>query len=144
MLRRSRLGSNGMPAERVTGSAIRKGGKMSLAEGQRYLRWAWVFIGVTPVALAAGILLGEGLLTWQGYESDASGAIPVVVVLRAAVPALLVILVPPFLAAIFGFAARRHGDPRGSVPAWIGVAVGAGVILSNTLPLLLTRLFHLD
>jgi hypothetical protein len=85
------------------------------------------------------------LLASQGYESGDSGSLPVGVVLRAAplLPDLLVILVPPMLAGLFGFAARQHGDPRGAVPAWIGVAVTAGLLLSNTLPLFLGRFLDL-
>jgi hypothetical protein len=106
---------------------------MALTEGRRYLRWAWIFVAVTPIALVAGIFVGEGLLASQGYDSGDSGSLPIGVVLRAALPALLVILVPPVLAALFGFAARRHGDPRGAVPAWIGVAVTVGLLLSYSL-----------
>jgi hypothetical protein len=116
---------------------------MALTKGRRYLRWAWIFVAVTPIAFAAGILVGEGLLASQGRESNDTGSLPLGVVLRAALPALLVTLTPPALAVFFGFAARRHGDPRGAVPAWIGVAVIAGVLLSNTLPLLLARFFDL-
>ena len=51
--------------------------------------------------------------------------------LAAGVPALLVFVLPAVLAVVFGRRAEREGNPRGRVPMWIGVGIGAAFVLLN-------------
>jgi hypothetical protein len=91
-----------------------------------------------PVSFFAAILLGESLLTVQGYESSQTD-IPLGAVLKASVPAVLVLIAPPVAAIWFGLRARRLGSTAGSTPALIGAVVGGATILLNILPLLLRQ-----
>ncbi|MFF1381951.1 hypothetical protein ACFVWT_00140 [Arthrobacter sp. NPDC058288] len=103
--------------------------------GRRLLRWAWIAVAAIPVAFVAGMAIGEGLISLQGYNGG--DAVPPGVVALAAGPALLVVLAPEVAAAVLGFRARARGEARGLIPAVIGVVAAAFTILTNTLPLLL-------
>ena len=106
-------------------------------QARRNIRWvraAWVSVALVPVGVVLSFFVGEGLLTAQGYESSDS-AIPVGVVLLAALPAVLVMLLPCL--AAFGFGWRvRHEDPRGRVPAVVGLALGVAFLAINLVGLL--------
>ncbi|ABK04830.1 hypothetical protein Arth_3455 [Arthrobacter sp. FB24] len=109
-------------------------GSASSRPGLRPLRWAWIAVAAIPVAFVAGMLIGEGLLTLQGYTGEDS--VPPGVVALAAGPALLLILAPELAAAVLGFRARGRGEARGLIPAVIGIVAAAFSIITNTLPLL--------
>jgi hypothetical protein len=100
------------------------------------LRIAWISVVSIPVSFVAAMLLGESLLTVQGYESSQT-EIPLGAVLRASVPAVLVLIAPPVAAIWFGLRARRLGLAAGTTPALIGAVVVGATILLNSLPLLL-------
>ena len=55
--------------------------------------------------------------------------------LRAAVgiPATLLLIAPGVIAGIYGLRARRAGEPRGLVPAVIGIAAAAILLLLSIL-----------
>ena len=103
--------------------------------GRRLLRWAWIAVAAIPAAFVAGMIIGEGLLTLQGY--DGGDSLPPGVIVSAAGPALLLILAPELAAAVLGFRARGRGEASGIIPAVIGIAAAAFTIITNTLPLLL-------
>lgn len=117
----------------VTGSS---GG--AAGAGSRHLQRAWICVALIPVAFIAAMLIGEGLLALQGFESGPEGFPPLVAVLVAAIPAGLVMVAPAIAAVVFGFRARRRGA-GGLVPAVVGIIAIAYAILANTVPLLLTR-----
>jgi hypothetical protein len=85
--------------------------------GRRALRLAWVSVALIPVGFVAAMFIGEGLLSAQGFESEAEEFPPLGVTLRAAVPAGLVMIAPALAAVVFGFRAaqprRRHGRRSG-------------------------------
>jgi hypothetical protein len=83
------------------------------------------------------MLIGEGLLSLQGFESGAEEFPPLGVTLRAAVPAGLVMIAPAVSAVVFGFRARKRGGGAGIAPAVIGIVAIAYGIVANTLPRLL-------
>jgi hypothetical protein len=102
------------------------------------LRFAWISVAAIPVAFVAAMLLGEYLLMVQGYESSQTH-VPLGVVLRAGVPAILVLIAPPVAAVWFGLRSRRLGSAAGLTPALIGAVVAGATVLLNGLPLLLRR-----
>ncbi len=106
-------------------------------DGRRALIAAWISVALLPVSFVAAMVLGDALLSLQGYESGDTEPIPPGVVALAGIPAVLVLIAPTIPAMVFGFRARRLGVPSGIVPAVIGaVALVVGLVL-NTLPLLL-------
>lgn len=107
------------------------------AAGRRPVRFAWICVALIPVAFMAAMLIGEGLLSAQGYSPEPGEFPPLGVVLRAALPAGLVMITPAVAAVVFGFRAHRRGMPSGIVPAVIGIVVVAYGIVSNILPWLL-------
>lgn len=106
-------------------------------KGKRLLRVAWISVALIPVAFVAAMLIGEGLISLQGYESGADQFPPLGVTLLAAIPAGLVMSTPAVAAVVFGFRARRHGASTGIIPAVIGILVVAYGILANSLPRIL-------
>lgn len=106
---------------------------------RRLLRAAWISVALIPVGFVAGMLVGEGLLSMQGYESGAESLPPIGVVLVAAVPAMLILVAPAVAAIVFGFAARKLGSRNGVTPAAIGIVAAAYAVLANVLPLMLGR-----
>ena len=105
-------------------------------EARRSLRFAWISVAVMPVAFVAAMVIGEGLLTMQGYESGSAESVPVGVALKAGIPAVLVLIAPAVTAMLFGFRARRRGASNGMIPAVIGIVVGGYCVLMNTLVLI--------
>lgn len=116
----------------VPAAAPDAGGSLN---GRRLLRRAWIAVAAIPVAFVAGMVIGEGLLSLQGYTGE--DTVPLGVVALAAGPALVVILAPELAAAVLGFRARGRGEARGIIPAVIGIVAAAFTFLTNTLPLLL-------
>lgn len=110
--------------------------RITPAKARRALVLAWISVACVPIAIFAGMLLGESLLTLQGYESSEL-SIPLGVALKAALPAILVLVAPATAATWFGFRAVRHGLAAGLTPAVIGVIVLSASVLLNGLPLLL-------
>ena len=106
-------------------------------EGRRLLQFAWISVALTPVAFVAAMFIGEGLLTLQGYDPDPGEFPPLGVIVRAAIPAGLLMIAPAVAAVVFGLRARRRGADTGIAPAVIGIVVIAYGIIANTLPLLL-------
>ncbi|HSP76360.1 MAG TPA: hypothetical protein VLO31_09130 [Cryobacterium sp.] len=118
--------SAGAPAEQVT------------REGRRALVTAWISVALLPVSFLAAMVLGDALLSLQGYQSGGDEPIPLEVIALAGVPAFLVLIAPAIPAMAFGFRARRLGVLSGTWPAVIGAAALVFGLVTNALPLLLT------
>ncbi|TFC47100.1 hypothetical protein E3T26_09450 [Cryobacterium sp. TMT1-21] len=103
------------------------------------VRYAWICVAVLPVSFVAAMILGDALLSLQGYDSGTESPIPIGVLLLAGIPAVLVLIAPTVPAMWFGFRARRLGASSGLIPAVIGATVLAFGVLTNTLPLLFSR-----
>lgn len=108
--------------------------------GRRALRAAWISVAAMPVAFVLAMVLGDSLLSLQGYDSGSEQPAPLGVILLAGIPALLVLIAPTIPAILFGFRASRLGRANGIVPAVIGIVVAAWCILSNLLPLVISSL----
>ena len=104
---------------------------------RRVLRNAWISVALIPVAFVVAMLLGDWLLSLQGYESGSEQFPPVGVSLLAGIPALVVMIAPAVTAMWFGLKARRQGLARGIVPAVIGGVFIGRAIITNLLPRLL-------
>jgi hypothetical protein len=98
---------------------------------QRDVVLAWVSLVGFVFSFLAAFFVGEGLASWFGYPVGTDVAPPAWVAVAATVPALVVFAIPGILAWFFGRRARRAGDQRGLLPAWIGVAVAAAFALLN-------------
>ena len=101
------------------------------------LRRAWVSVGITPVAVVGAMVLGEWLLTRQGYDSGDSD-IPRLVMLTAGGPAVLLLLAPCLAAVGFGLQARRRGAVNWLIPTLIGGVLAAAFVVQNSLGVLFT------
>jgi hypothetical protein len=99
------------------------------------LRAAWVCLGLTPVAVVGAMVLGEWLLTRQGYDSGDSG-IPRLVMLTAGGPAVLILLAPCLAAVGFGLQARRRGAVNWMIPTLIGGVLAVAFVVQNSLGVL--------
>lgn len=97
--------------------------------GGRALRWAWASLCFLPVSFIGAMVLGDWLMTSQGYRSDADD-IELGAVLKAGLPALLVLIAPALAAAWFGLRARKLGHPD-----WLAPVLTAGVIAAASLVL---------
>lgn len=107
-----------------------------LAHARRLLRLAWVSTALIPVGFVIAMVVGEGLLSMQGYDSGAETAPPLGVALLAAGPAIVILVVPAVAAIVFGLRARRRGARNGIIPAVIGIVFVAYALLSNLLGLI--------
>ncbi len=97
---------------------------------RRALRVAWISVIAMPVALVAAMVLGEWLLSLQGYESGTATA-PIGAVLTAGLPALLLLIAPTIPAVWYGRRAMRLGLSDGRVPVVIGYVVAAASLVVN-------------
>lgn len=93
-------------------------------------RRAWAAAAFIPVAFVVAMVLGEGLLSWQGYESGDDN-IPFGVVAFAGGCALLVLETPCVAAFVLGRRAVAAGDPDGKAPAWVGAILGVLLLAQN-------------
>ncbi|WP_427172502.1 hypothetical protein [Arthrobacter sp. 92] len=106
-------------------------------DARRLRRWAWVSVAAVPLAFAAAMFLGDGLLSMQGYSSGGENPVPLGAALLAGVPAVLLMAFPAVAAIVLGLRARKRGAAYGIVPAAIGLTVVAFALLTNALPVLL-------
>lgn len=108
--------------------------------GRRSLRNAWISVAAIAVGFLLALVIGQALASLLGYDSASGEAAPIGVLLGAGLPAVLVMVTPAIFATVFGFRARRQGEPSGLIPAILGIAAVVWAILTNTLPLLITAL----
>lgn len=93
------------------------------------LGWAWVCVGLIPVALAIAMVVSDGILTLLGYETGDPTKAPLGPAILAGLPALLVMLSPGVLAVWLGSRALDDGDDRAIVPLSIGAVATLGMLL---------------
>lgn len=98
---------------------------------RRLLRVAWVSVALIPVSFVVAMVLGDWLLSVQGYSSGEED-LPLKAVLLAGLPALLVLLMPSIAAIWFGLRAKRRGAPQGFIPVAIGATVAAASVALNS------------
>jgi hypothetical protein len=98
---------------------------------RRELWSAWIAVALIPLALVAGMFIGEGLISLQGFESGASQAAPLGPMLLAVIPALLVTVAPAVGAIWFGLRAHTLGVEAGLLPTLVGFLVLAYVVTAN-------------
>lgn len=102
-------------------------------DATRFTRRAWwSLVGFVP-SFGLAFLVGEGLASALGHPAGGDEQAPWWVMVVAAVPALVVFVVPAVLAAWFGTRAMRLGDARGRVPMIVGLVVAGAFVLLNGL-----------
>ena len=87
-----------------------------------------------PVSFVGAMVLGDWLLTSQGYQSGTED-IELGAILKAGVPAMLVLVTPTLPAAWFGLKAKKLGHPD-----WLAPVLAAGVIAAAAVALNLLQL----
>lgn len=103
-------------------------GKAASSFADRAYRRAWWSLALYPVSIVAAFVIGEGILSALADGSDDRAAWKV---LLAAVPALVVMVLPGVAAVHEGRKARRLGRSDGQAPAVVGAAIGIGFIAVN-------------
>jgi hypothetical protein len=104
-----------------------------------YTRWAWTSLVCTVLTLPAGIVAGSVLIDWLGYDSN-SQDLPSGVALLDGSVAMLIILIAPLMAFVFGRRAVRAGDGRGQLPMLLG-GIGAAAFLAMNMGQFVLGLF---
>lgn len=107
-----------------------------------FLRAGWLFLALLPVALTAAMFLWSGSLVEQGWYLRADPDMPLRVAFRAGATALVVLLVPPAVAAWCGRRAERLGHPGGRDLYVIAIVVTAVSLALNLAPLLVVWGMH--
>ena len=87
-------------------------------------RRAWISLVCTVLTLPAGIVAGSAIIDWMGYDPNNLESLPSGVALLAGSVTLLIILIAPVMAFVFGRRAVRAGDGRGQLPMLLG-GIGA-------------------
>lgn len=108
------------------------------ARARREVRRAWLSLGLLLPALVLAVLLGDWLLSLQGYD-DSDERVPLTAELIAGGPALLVLITPGPAALFYGLRALRHGDPAGLTPAVVGGIAACALALLNVVALAVGR-----
>ena len=89
-----------------------------------FTRWAWISLVCTVLTLPAGIAAGSVVIDWLGYDPNNLEDLPSGVALLAGSVTMLIILIAPLMAFVFGRRAVRAGDGRGQLPMLLG-GIGA-------------------
>jgi hypothetical protein len=105
-----------------------------------FTRWAWISLMCTVLTLPAGIVAGSVLIDWLGYDPNNLEALPSGVALLAGSVTLLIILIAPFMAFVFGRRAVRAGDGRGQLPMLLG-GIGAAAFYAMNMVQFVLGLF---
>lgn len=112
------------------------------ASARRVLRTGWVVFALLPVAFVGAAILGDWLLSVQGYSSG-DEELPTAVVLRAGLPALLVLVAPSIAGAWCGHRAERLGHPGGRALFIVGAVVAAASVVLNLVQVLASWVLEL-
>ena len=109
---------------------------MRAVAGRRYLALAWLSL----VCYVVFAVWGYGQRTVYETTGWVSGPYNpwalVWTMLVREIPGLVALAAPGIAAWIFGHLARRAGDRRGLVPAWIGLTLSTGAILLSIVSVL--------
>jgi hypothetical protein len=92
-------------------------------------RRAWISLACTALTLPAGIVAGSLVIDWLGYDPNNLENLPTSARLLAGSVSVLIILVAPMMAFLFGRRAVRAGDQRGQLPMLLG-GIGAAAFLA--------------
>ncbi|GAA4729541.1 hypothetical protein GCM10025782_30640 [Pedococcus ginsenosidimutans] len=101
------------------------------------LTMAWVAVASIPVAFVVAFAVGEGLYALLGYKPE-DATEPLWVMLVAAVPAIVLFLVPCVAAVWYGNRARAQGRHVALLPMVIGAVLGAWMVIINIVSFLVT------
>jgi hypothetical protein len=105
-----------------------------------YTRWAWISLVCTVLTLPAGIAAGSVVIDWLGYDPNNTQTLPSGVALLAGSVTLLIILIAPLMAFVFGRRAVRAGDGRGQLPMLLG-GIGAAAFFAMNMVQFVLGLF---
>ena len=108
-----------------------------MVDAAHAVRRAWIMLALYPVSFAAAFVVGEGLVSAFGYSTADEASPPAWLILLAGVPALVVFAVPGLLSAYYGRRAVGQGEPRGKVPALIGLLIAVAFVGLNLLSYLI-------
>lgn len=103
------------------------------------LRAGWVVLALTVVSFVGAMILGDWLLSLQGYDVNESG-LPTSVMLTAGLPALLVLVAPAVVATFIGAAVARRGDQRGRTLEVVAGVIALAALAANLIQGLATAL----
>ena len=96
----------------------------------RATRRAWIAAAFIPVGFVVSMVVGEGLVALQGYDSTDEDA-PAGAVALAGGTGILVFAIPCIVTWVLGRRAVAAAEPQGNVPAVVAAVVGAGFVLLN-------------
>lgn len=100
-------------------------------------RKAWIFLGVTPIALVLGIVISEWLYSSLGYEVGTTSA-PIRIKILMIFVSFAIIFTLPAISIVFSRRAISEGDPKAKTPDLIAIIFIIGYGLNNLLSLLVT------
>ncbi|WP_353816783.1 hypothetical protein [Agromyces sp. SYSU T00266] len=101
--------------------------------GRAAVVWAWVCVGLIPVAYVVATLVGGALLAASGGAEGAAERPPASVVLPIGLLSVAIMVLPAVGAAVLGLRAARRGRRSGIAAAVIGAVVAIGGIVLNLL-----------
>jgi hypothetical protein len=105
-----------------------------------FTRWAWISLTCTVLTLPAGIAAGSLIIDWLGHDPNNLESLPSGVALIAGSVTLLIILIAPLMAFVFGRRAVRAGDGRGQLPMLLG-GIGAAAFFAMNMVQFVMGLF---
>jgi hypothetical protein len=106
--------------------------------GASFTRRAWwSLLGFAP-SFALAFAVGEGIISALGYPSGGGEQAPWWAATTAAIPALVVFVLPAVAATYFGRRATRLGDVNGRLPVVVGIVVAGAFLLLNGISALTT------
>ena len=98
---------------------------------------AWWSVALLLPAFVAAFVVGEGLITLYGYETDAAESPPGWAILAAGVPALLILAVPAMVVTHFARRGLAAGDPGARTPMLVAIGITVLLVLQNLVAYLL-------
>jgi len=106
------------------------------------LRRAWWSLLGFVVTFFLAFAIGEGLASALGHPTGSAETAEWWVMVAAALPALVVFVLPAVPAVLYGRRAMRLGEPRGRYPAVVGVVIASGFVLLNLVSGIAVLLFE--
>ena len=105
-----------------------------VTKARRALRLAWLSLGLLPVSWVAAMILGDWLVTAQGYESGAED-IEFGAAVKAGIPAMLVLISPTLLTMWFALRVKHYGHPAWKDPMIVAAVVATASVFLNLVQL---------
>ncbi|MDN3028456.1 hypothetical protein [Streptomyces sp. S.PB5] len=107
-------------------------------KARRDVRRAWLWLLMLLPAFVLAVLVGDWLLSLQGYDNS-DETVPLGATVLAGGPALLVLVAPAIAALLYGLRARRHDQPAGLTPALVGGIAASALVVLNVIALIVSR-----